>query len=187
MDNLLTYKDELTLVMTELSNHKDVRFIGYNTAYGHRFNDTLVNVPMSSCIEMPVAENLIMGVGIGMSLEGYRPIVCIERMDFLWACADAIVNHLDKAKELGWPALKVIIRTCVGGSAPLDPGCQHKGDYTEAFKRLLSAPVLAIKRCEDVAKVYKEAMEHDGPVMCVEYKDLYPTRSTVSSKLHNKR
>ena len=183
-DVLMTYKDELTRVMTDISKDPNVMFIGYNTRYGHRFNGTLNGVCEGKCLEMPVAENLIMGVAMGMSLEGYRPVVCLERMDFLWACADAIINHLDKAKQLGWPPLNVVIRTCVGGHAPLDPGCQHTGDYVKAFSDLMVAPVVAIKRGEEIDKVWKEAMRHEGPIMIVEYRELYnePILPTVSDK-----
>ena len=182
----MTYKEEIADVMNSLAKVDNLLFIGYNTAYGHRFNGTLSNVPQEKCLEMPVAENLILGVAMGLALEGYRPVVCLERMNFLWTCADAIINHLDKAKELGWPPLKVIIRTCVGSDTPLDPGIQHKGDYVETFKSLLSAPVMAIKRVEDVAYVWKIAMESTGPVMVVEYRNKYstePTLPTVLSKL----
>ena len=183
-DLLMTYKDELTRVMTDISKMPDTMFIGYNTRCGHRFNGTLNGVCEGRCLEMPVAENLIMGVAMGMSLEGCRPIACFERMDFLWACADAIVNHLDKAKQLGWPPLNVVIRTCVGAAAPLDPGCQHCGDYVDAFRSLVVAPVVAIKRAEEIDKVWKDAMKHEGPIMIVEYRELYnkPILPTVSGK-----
>lgn len=181
-DILMTYKEELTRVMTEISKMDNTMFIGYNTAHGHRFNGTLNDVCKGRCLEMPVAENLIMGVAMGMSLEGCRPIVCFERMDFLWVCADAIINHLDKGKELGWPPLNVIIRTCVGTHAPLDPGCQHKGDYVDAFRSLLAAPVRAIKRVEDIEPIWMNAIKHEGPIMVVEYKELYPTLPTALDK-----
>jgi pyruvate/2-oxoglutarate/acetoin dehydrogenase E1 component len=180
----MTYKDYLHKTMLHLAKDPLIRFIGYNSKYGHQFNGTLKGCE-NSCIETPVAENLICGLGMGLALEGYQPILLFERMDFLWVCADAIINHLDKAKQLGWPPLNVIIRTCVGADTPLDPGCQHKGDYTEAFKLLLSAPVLAIKRCEDVAYTWETAMAIRGPVMVIEYRELYPTLTTVSSKLYD--
>ena len=174
MGNLLmTYKDELTKQMQELAKNSMVRFLGYNTRYGHQFNSTLKGCE-ESCIEMPVAENLIMGVAMGMSLEGYRPVVCIERMDFLWVCADAIVNHLDKARKLGWPPLNVIIRTCVGCNTPLDPGVQHQGDYYGIWETLLDEVVVTnLLVPAEIAPTYEAAIKHEGPVMVVEYRDKY--------------
>lgn len=150
--------------MLRLAKDYRVRFLGYNTRYGHKFNGTLEGCE-GSCLEMPVAENLILGVAMGMALEGYRLIVCIERMDFLWACADALINHLDKTIELGWPALDIIIRTCVGGISPLDPGCQHKGDYYDVFKGLMKEVF--------VTTSWSKALKHKGAVMVVEWRNDY--------------
>ena len=162
--NILTHKEYLHKTMLRLSKNPKVLFLGYNTKYGHKFNGTLIGCE-KSCIEMPVAENLILGVAMGLALEGYKPVVCIERMDFLWACADALINHLDKAKELGWPRLNIIIRTCVGGDKPLDPGCQHKNDYTDIMKRLLKEIL--------VATSWDRALNHKGPVMVIEKRSDY--------------
>jgi pyruvate/2-oxoglutarate/acetoin dehydrogenase E1 component len=171
--------------MSNLALNPNVRFMGYNTAYGHRFNGTLSKVPLDKCIELPVAENLILGLAIGMSLEGYRPVVCIERMDFLWACADQLVNHLDKGKKLGWPPLNIIIRTCVGTNTPLNPGCQHQGDYYSIFKQLLKE--IDVRRAltpTELKASYQNILESTGPVMVVEYRNMYeqPTLPTVPSK-----
>ena len=183
-DLLMNYKDELIKVMELIALKDEVLFMGYNTACGHRFNGTLAKVPQEKCLELPVAENLIMGLAMGVALEGYRPIVCLERMDFLWACADAIVNHLDKVEELGWSPLNVIIRTCVGTDTPLNPGCQHKGDYVDIFTCLLGFPVYTIKTAEEVKPIWDKVMESTGPVMVVEYRSEYnkPTLPTVPSK-----
>jgi pyruvate/2-oxoglutarate/acetoin dehydrogenase E1 component len=182
---MVTYKEYATHIMERISYVQGVRILGYNVKYGHKFNGTLVDCNPDSLIEMPVAENLLMGVGIGMALTGLRPIVCVERMDFLWACADAIVNHLDKAKKLGWPPLNMIIRTCVGSSSPLDPGCQHQGNYYDIFKILLKeVDVRKARTLRELKEAYAGILEHEGPVMVVEYRDAYdqPTLTTVPSK-----
>ena len=152
----MTYKENLHNKMLELSKDPLVRFLGYNTKYGHQFNGTLKGCE-ESCIELPVAENLIMGLAIGMALEGYTPIVCIERMNFLWTCADAIINHLGKARELGWGQLDVVIRTCICGNAPLDPGCQHQGDDSDVWRRYIR-----------VEHSWALAYPGHGPVMIIE-------------------
>ena len=169
----MTYKECLSEIMKDLAKDDKVRFIGYNTRYGHQFNGTLKECEKSS-IEMPVAENLILGVAMGMSLEGYKPIVCIERMDFLWACADALINHLDKAKRLGWPSLGVIIRTCVGNDVPLDPGIQHKADYCDIMKQLLEeVMVYEAHTKEELKRIYSGVLDLCNPVMIVEYRKYY--------------
>ena len=50
-----------------------------------------------------------------------------------------MVNHLDKINIMSdgdWNP-NVIIRVGKGSDVPLDPGHQHKADYTEEFKTIL--------------------------------------------------
>lgn len=170
----MTHKEFLTNKMTELGQDKNTYFLGYNVLYGHKMNGTLINVPKSQLIEMPVAENLILGTGIGMAMTGLRVIVVIERMDFLWVCADQIVNHLDKAKQLGYGNLNLIIRTCIAGDIPLDPGPQHRGDYFQTFSQLLKE----VK----VLSFWPDKIE--GPAMICEWrKDYDADYITSRSKL----
>ena len=169
----MVYKDILTDVMTTFSKDPKVKFIGYNVRYGYRFDGTLKNCNQDSLWETPVAENLIMGLGMGMSLEGFFPIVCIERVNFLWVCMDALVNHLDKAEKLGWPPLKMIIRTSIRGTKPLNAGIQHTGDYSEIFKNLFSFPVITLKNKDEIATEYHKAFTRNGPTMLIEYHELY--------------
>ncbi len=174
----MTYKQALIKAMLELAGNKRVRFLGYNTTCGPRMNGTLNKIPKSKCIEMPVAENLIMGLAMGMSLEGYRPVVCIERMDFLLVCADAIINHLDKLPKLsgGQFDFPVIIRTCVGHDKPLDPGMQHVQDFTSLFARYTSISVRVLGDVKSIVPTYRAAMNHESPSIIVEHRQLYDKR-----------
>ncbi|HBY68138.1 MAG TPA: hypothetical protein DEG69_10495, partial [Flavobacteriaceae bacterium] len=73
----LSFKDAITKAMTELGDTGSY-FIGYNVKYGDAMGN-LKNVDDSQKIETPVAENLMSGLGIGMSFEGIKPVVFYER------------------------------------------------------------------------------------------------------------
>lgn len=116
-------------------------FIGQGVAAdGVATFDHLEGVPFSQRIETPVVEELQVGMGIGMSLLGFLPILIYPRMDFLLRAMDQLVNHLDKLELMsdGQFRPKVIIRTRVGSRTPLDPGPQHSQDHITAFRWLLS-------------------------------------------------
>jgi len=170
----MTYKDTLTNVMSKLSVRDRVKFVGYNTKCGHKMYGTLDNCK-GSCIEMPVAENLMMGVAMGLSLEGFRPIVCLERSNFLLPMADAIINHLDRLPKLsgGQFSFPVIIRVVIGSDKPLDPGIQHTGDYTNVIIDHTDIALYKLRHCDDIAIAYTLAMESNCPSLIVEYKELY--------------
>jgi pyruvate/2-oxoglutarate/acetoin dehydrogenase E1 component len=132
-------------------------------------------VPAEKRLEMPVAEELQMGMSIGMSLEGYIPVSIYQRMDFLPRAMDQLVNHLDLIKKVSEGKFnpKVIIRTTIGVSGPLDIGLQHKKDLVDGMRAMVHFPVIRVKTVEEIQSAYKLATECEGPIMIVEEQDLY--------------
>lgn len=163
----MTYKDYLSLAMINLAQDPLVRFIGYNIAKGPRMNGTLNDIPVEKCIETPVAENLMCGIAMGLALEGFKPVLCFERMDFCLAAADALVNHIAGLGHYG-VRFNMIIRVCVGNDKPLDPGIQHKQKYVALFKDKFCGGELIGK--SSILPNYKFI---GRPHMLVEYKEKY--------------
>src|SRR3990167_10364043 len=93
----MTYKDELTKTMTWLGRQKDTIFVGQAVAYPGTFmSDTLLGVPMSKRLEMPVAEQFQLQFCIGLAQAGYTPICIYPRQNFMLYAFGDIVNVLDK-------------------------------------------------------------------------------------------
>lgn len=171
------YKQELTLAMESLASDPLARFVGYGVRIGGRALGTLKNVPDHQLIETPVAENLMVGLAIGMALKGLKPVVFIERFDFILNCLDGIVNHLDKLETLssGEFAPHIILRIVVGNKEkPLFTGSTHCQDFTEALKRLVTFPVITLRDQNLIQAQYKAAHAHldRHSTALVEYKDL---------------
>ena len=71
---------------------------------------------------------------------------------------------------------KVIIRTSIGSQRPLHPQHQHIGDFTEAFKKVLSTiEIIRLEESSDIFPSYKKALTRkDGKsTILVEYGDYY--------------
>ena len=171
----LTYKSYLKMAMVEFSKMGKSVFIGYNLKFGSQMYETLKDVPKDKILETPLAENLMMGLGVGMSLRGYKPMVIFERHDFVLDALDQIVNHADKMVRLsdGQFRTPVVIRAIVGAQKPLFPGVQHIQDYTAAIKRMVSFPVIPLEKAGDILPAYDLAMKTDNPIMLVEWRDSY--------------
>ena len=93
----MKYKDELIRSMEWLSEKDNTIFLGQSVSYsGNAIFNTLKTLPEDKRIELPVFEEIQMGMSTGMALEGYVPISCYPRFDFLLRSMDALVNHLDK-------------------------------------------------------------------------------------------
>ena len=173
----MSYKEALIRQNTLLGQNTKSRFIGYGLKKG-RAMGTLKDVSDEQIIEMPVAENLMIGCAIGLSLKGLLPIVFIERMDFVLNGLDAMVNHLDKAKEISDVefAPAAIIRCVVGNTTkPLYTGVTHTQDFSEALMNMVSFPVLQMKSDEEVNAFYQIAFLNwvkGRSTLLIEYKDL---------------
>jgi len=171
------YKNELRFAMEELAQDPKVRFIGYGVRIGGKALGTLKNVPDWQLIEMPVAENLMVGFAIGLSLKGFKPVVFIERFDFIWNASDAIVNQLDKIDKISGHEFNptVILRIVVGNRhKPLFTGETHTQDYTSALRNAVLFPVIKLTTAEQIRRQYKNAYRDLGKfsTALVEYKDL---------------
>lgn len=174
MGAILNYIEELTKAMGLLAEHPKTLFVGQALMYdGQRAHATFNYVPMERRIEMPVAEEFQMGFCAGLALEGYIPISFYPRWDFLILAANQLVNHLDKLPSFGFKP-KVLIRTAVGGNKPLDPGPQHTGDYSEAFRMMLkSIPIYELCGANHIVDTYRMALENEGSAILVERMEMY--------------
>lgn len=160
--------------MRMLAAQPNAIFIGQGVGDGGdgvaTYND-LEGVPMEQRIEFPVAEELQMGVGIGLALQGFLPILIYPRCDFLLRAADQLVNHLDKLAKMsdGEFQPKVIIRTRVGKHTPLDAGPQHTQNHVAAFRAMLQNVVVCeIKAAEHVGMFYQDAVASPRSWLIVE-------------------
>lgn len=174
MGAVLNYYDQLTEAM-RLCAEEGCLFVGQSVAYpGQAMYRSLQHVPPTQRLEVPVLEDFQLGLCTGMSL-AHRPApVCIfPRMDFLILALNQLVNHLDKLPAWGWKP-KVIIRTAVGSTKPLDAGLQHTQNITPALLTLLTTVTIEqLSMSRDIVPAYKRALQSDTSTLLVEYADRY--------------
>ncbi len=173
------YFDEMTRAMTWLGRQEKVRFLGQAVAYpGTAMTNTLVDVPVAKKCEMPVCEEMQMGITVGMSLAGDFPVSIYPRWNFLLLAMNQLVNHLDKIKTYSHEefAPHVIIRTGIGSESPLHPQSQHVGDFTDSVSKMLTnIDVVRLDESDQIFDAYKHAYERvDGrSTLLVEVSDFY--------------
>mgnify|MGYP001276450857 CR=1 FL=1 len=172
----LSFNDAVTEAMTRLGEKKDTIFLGYNV--GSKFGDAMgnfKNIDDSKKIETPVAENLMSSLGMGLTFEGFKPIVYFERHDFMMVAMDSLVNHVSQIERISHGEFKapVIFRTVVADEGPFYSGPTHSQDFTEIFKKAFSFPILEPKTPEEVLSCYEFAYNADFPVLVVEKKSRF--------------
>lgn len=174
----LTYKAALTEAMNTLAADPQFRAIGYGLLNGKGANGTL-KIPNEQVVETTVAENLMMGMAQGYAMKGYRPLVYVERGDFIWCCMSALASHLDKCREISRGVFNpcVLIRIHVGKKTkPLFTGLTHVSDPSESLRAALRMPVYSLRTSDEVTAAYwratKDQREGVGSSVLVEYGDL---------------
>lgn len=163
--------------MDWLGQQEDTIFLGQAVEYaGTAMTNTLKDINKSKLLEMPVDEDMQMGMSIGLSLNGFFPISIFPRWNFLLLATNQLVNHLDKLPTMGSTPYKsrMIIRTSIGSQRPLHPQYQHIGDYTEPFE--LMCPNINIIRLDEPEQIFAEyvnAYTNDNSTILVEWGDYY--------------
>ena len=175
----MKYFDELKKSMEFLGVDNKTFFIGQAVEYaGTAMTNTLKDISSNQKIELPVAEEMQMGMTLGLAMDGNIPISIFPRWNFLLYGMNQLINHIDKynimtGKEKN---IKTIIRTGVGSQRPLHPQHQHIGDFTESIKKMCTTiDVIKLNEPEDIFPAYEKAFTRtDGRnTIIVEFGDYY--------------
>jgi len=175
----MKYFDELKRAMEFLAADPRTLFLGQAVACpGTGMSNTLKDVDPGKLVELPVNEDMQMGMCNGLAVAGYVPVSIFPRWNFLLLAANQIVNHLDKFDLMsnGGYRPKVIIRTSIGSERPLHPQHQHVGDFTDAFRLMCSnIEVIRLDEPSQIFPAYQHALEReDGKsTLLVEWGDYY--------------
>ena len=173
----MKYFKELKRSMEFLAKNKKTFFLGQAVeVQGSAMRNTLKNINKKKLLELPVAEEMQMGMTIGMLMCNYIPVSIFPRWNFLLLALNQLVNHLDKLPEMSnhYYKSKAIIRTGIGSQRPLHPQSQHVSDFTKSV-RLMTKSIVVVKLNEpnQIFKEYKKALIRRESTILVEYGDYY--------------
>lgn len=127
-------------------------------------------------VDTPISETAITGMGVGLALEGYRPVVEIMFVDFIGVCLDQVYNAIAKNHYMsgGRVRMPIVIKTaggCIGS------GAQHSQCLWGLFAHLPGLKVVAPSNPYDTKGLMAAAVESDDPVVFIEHKGLLLTRA----------
>ena len=176
----MKYKEELDRAMEWLAIKSNTVFMGQAIGFsGHAISNTMTQVPQDKRIELPVFEELQMGIATGMALEGWVPVTCYPRFDFFILGLNQLINHLDKIQDMSQGDMKpkVIIRVAVGSKLPFSAGPQHTQNYTEEMKKMLTeVNVVELTEPKQIFDAFVDAYDSDKSTLVIEYSDYYGTK-----------
>ncbi len=125
------------------------------------------------CFDTPIAEAGIIGMAIGMTALGLRPVVEIQFDAFGYPALEQVFSHLAKLRnrtEGRWP-VPIVVRVPYGGGIG---AVEHHSDSSEAyFANTPGLKVYTPATVNDAYTMLREAILQDDPVIFFEPKRLY--------------
>ncbi|MEX0995300.1 MAG: transketolase C-terminal domain-containing protein, partial [Balneolaceae bacterium] len=119
----------------------------------------------------PIIESGIIGTAIGLSLEGFLPVVELQFADFISCGFNQIVNNLSKGRYRWMPPLNVTIRAPHG--AGVGAGPFHSQSPEGWFMSHPGLRIVVPGTVEDAQNMLYTALYDPNPVLFFEHKKLY--------------
>ena len=138
----------------------------------------------SRVMDMPLAENGMTGVVIGASLNGLRPILVHQRVEFALLSIEQIVNQAAKwfYMNAGQQSVPIVIRMIIGRG--WGQGAQHSQSLESWFANIPGLKVVMPSNPHDAKGLLISSIEDNNPVIFIEHRWLHNTIDNVPSKAY---
>ena len=123
----------------------------------------------------PLCESAIVGIGLGLSLKGFKAMVEMQFADFVTCGFNQIVNNLAKIHYRWGAGADVVIRMPAGGGVGAGPF--HSQSNEAWFAHTPGLKVVFPATPHDAKGLLMSAFDDPNPVMFFEHKALYRAAS----------
>jgi 2-oxoisovalerate dehydrogenase E1 component beta subunit len=178
MSKEITYLDAIReALLEEMRRDSKVFVLGEDVgAYGGAFGVTqglYDEFGELRVIDTPISESAIIGVSIGASLRGYRPVAEMQFADFISCGFDQIANQAATLRYRygGRASVPIVVRAPSGGN--VSGGLYHSQNPEAWFVHRPGLKVVAPSTPWDAKGLLKAAIRDDNPVIYFENKYLY--------------
>lgn len=179
----LTYREAVNAALEDaMSEDPSVVLMGEDVNADGGVFKTNIGLPdkfPGRVIPTPICENGFMGVALGMSITGMRPVVEIMFADFLPTAGDQIVNQLPKYRYMsgGQFSVPVTVRIMGGGGGRF--GTQHSATAESWYMAQPGMRIAAASSPQAAYEMLRASIRNGDPVLFFEHKALYPRKGQV--------
>ena len=172
----LTYLEAISDgLRTEMRRDESVFCLGEDIgAFGGAFKVTAgfaAEFGAERVLDMPLAENAIIGAATGAAIEGMRPVCEMQFADFIACGFDQLVNVAAKLHYRQGVAVPMVVRLPSGGG--FSGGPFHSQNPEAWFLQAPGLKVVAPATAADAKGLLASAIRDPNPVCFLEHKGLY--------------
>ena len=142
---------------------EDIRYnlYGYTEGLYEEFGDRVIDVPLM--------ENTIVGMAIGASLLGLRPIVDLTVANFLYIAMDQIINMASKMRDMNGMNVPITIMCAeMDGMGP-----QHSDRPHDWFKMIPGLKVVTPVTPQEAYSMLRDSIQDPDPVIYFSNRSLF--------------
>lgn len=126
----------------------------------------------------PIIEAGALGAAVGLSLEGYKPVVEMQFADFISCGFNQVINNIAKGHYRWMPPLNITIRAPHG--AGVGAGPYHSQSPEGWFMQHPGLKIVVPSTPEDAQNLLYSALHDPNPVLFFEHKKLYRSIRSVT-------
>lgn len=130
-------------------------------------------------MDTPISETAIIGLGVGASALGMRPIVELMYIDFAGVAMDELMNQAAKMRYMfgGKAKLPMVVRAACG--ATVRGAAQHSQSLEAMFTHIPGLKVVMPATPADAKGLLISSIRDNNPVIFMEHKALYSMKGDV--------
>src|SRR3990167_6213323 len=151
------------------------RLFGATTGLVEEFGEDRV-------FDIPTSENALTGVGIGLSINGFRPIFSHNRLDFILLAMDQLINGAAKWNSVFAGSMPISLTTRVIVGRGWGQGPTHCQSLQSCFAQIPGLKVVMPSLAEDVYGLLLSSIFDNNPVIFIEHRWLHNIKA---NKLDN--
>lgn len=132
--------------------------------------------------DMPTAENSMTGIALGASIEGVRPVISHQRVEFSLLAFEQMINQAAKWHYMSAGKMRapLVIRMIIGRG--WGQGSQHSQSLESIFAHIPGLKVVCPSNAKDAKGLLISSIEDNNPVIFFEHRWLCNTSSYVPQK-----
>jgi pyruvate dehydrogenase E1 component beta subunit len=171
-----------------MAEDPDVFLIGEDVAgYGgvfHMFDGLLTEFGDRRVKDTPIAEQAIIGLGVGAAARGLRPVCDLMFMDFVGVAMDQIFNQAAKMKYMFGGNVSVPLTITTAGGAGMSAAAQHSQSLEAWLAHVPGLKVAMPASPYDAKGLIVGAVRDDNPTIVVLNKRMLGVKGDVPEEIY---